>query len=306
MTTINIGASVRQRLLNRARATNRPFQELLQYYAMERFLFRLSQSARSSDFVLKGGLLLHVWNAPMARATKDVDLLGHMANSLEAVGVAVASICATAVEPDGVMFVASSIQTTRIKEDADYEGVRVKFSARIDGAEVTMQLDVGFGDTVRPQTIMITYPTLLNFAAPRIAGYPRETVIAEKFHAMVYLGLQNSRMKDFYDLWLLASNFTFDGTSLADAIATTFANRKTEVEVAPIAFTEVFTQSATARTQWNAFLKRSNLRDAPVTLHDATELISTFVSPVLHAIVRDRQFVGSWQPVGLWTLAQHS
>lgn len=305
MTVSNIGASVRQRLLNLAQAKNRPFQELLQYFAMERFLFRLSQSSRRADFVLKGGLLLHVWNAPLARATKDVDLLGRMTNSLDGVGAAVASICNAAVVPDGVTFVTSSIQTARIKEDADYEGVRVKFIARIDGAEVTMQLDIGFGDTVRPATTMVNYPTLLDFAAPTLTAYPRETVIAEKFHAMVYLGAQNSRMKDFYDVWLLASNFAFDGAALAEAIATTFSNRKTEVEAMPVAFNAVFTDGAAARTQWNAFRKRTKLPDSPATLQDAVAMISAFLSPVADAIASGRQIIGTWPPLGPWQLADH-
>jgi predicted nucleotidyltransferase component of viral defense system len=225
MTAQNLAASVRQRLLNHAKQTSRPFQVLLQYYAMERFLFRLSQSSHCSSFILKGGLLLHAWDAPLARVTKDVDFLGRLDNSLESVASTVAEICQCDVEADGITFVASSIKTERIKEDAEYEGVRLKFDAYLDSAIITMQLDVGFGDTVHPSIISVKYPTLLEFSAPTLLAYPRETVIAEKFHAMVYLGTANSRMKDFYDVWLLARTSTFDGAALAQAIAATFANR---------------------------------------------------------------------------------
>jgi len=245
----NLQASVHARLQKRARASKRPFQELLQYYAMERFLYRLSKSPHCSHFVLKGALMLHVWEAPLARATKDVDFLGHLDNSLENLERVVRDVCAADVEPDGMVFDPVTVKTERIKEDADYEGVRVRFVGLLGKARVTMQLDVGFGDVVTPGAESISYPALLDFPAPKLSGYPRETVLAEKFQAMVYLRTMNSRMKDFYDVWLLASQFSFDGKLLAKAVAATFANRGTGIDVAPIAFTSNFTEQSSTLAQ---------------------------------------------------------
>ncbi len=185
--TINLAASVQARLQNRARATKRPFSELLQYFAMERFLYRLSTTPHRAHFVLKGALMLHVWDAPLARATKDVDFLGRLDNSLENLERVIREVCTADVEPDGLVFDAATVKTERIKEDADYEGVRIRFVCLLGRARVTMQLDVGFGDVVTPGAQNITYPALLDFPAPSLTGYPRETVVAEKFQAMVYL-----------------------------------------------------------------------------------------------------------------------
>jgi nucleotidyltransferase AbiEii toxin of type IV toxin-antitoxin system len=259
----NLAASVQARLQNRARASKRPFQELLQYYAMERFLYRLSQTPHRARFVLKGALILHVWDAPLARATKDIDFLGRLDNALENLERVIREVCAADVDPDGMVFDPATVKTERIKEDADYEGVRVRFVGLLGKARVAMQLDVGFGDVVTPGAQDITYPVLLDFPAPALAGYPRETVVAEKFQAMVYLRTLNSRMKDFYDVWLLASQFAFDGAVLAQAIAATFANRETAIDVAPIAFTPDFTEQVSTLAQWTAFRKKLPNTECP-------------------------------------------
>ena len=176
----NLAASVQARLQNHARASKRPFQELLQYYAMERFLYRLSTTPHRVRFVLKGALMLHVWDAPLARATKDLDFLGRLDNSLENLERVVREVCAADVEPDGMVFAPATVKTERIKEGADYEGVRVRFVGLLGKARVAMQIDVGFGDVVTPGAVDITYPALLDFPAPALSGYPRETVVAEK------------------------------------------------------------------------------------------------------------------------------
>lgn len=246
----NLAASVQARLQNQARATKRPFQELLQYYAMERFLYRLSMTPHRARFVLKGALMLHVWDAPLARATKDLDFLGRLDNSLENLERVVREVCTADVEPDGMVFDPTTVKTESIKEDADYEGVRVRFVGLLGKARVAMQIDVGFGDVVTPGAVDITYPALLDFPAPSLSGYPRETVVAEKFQAMVYLRTLNSRMKDFYDVWLLARQFAFDGAVLQNAIAATFKNRETAIDVAPIAFTPEFTEQASTPSSY--------------------------------------------------------
>jgi hypothetical protein len=190
---MNMAASVHARLAERARRTDRPFQEILQYYAMERFLYRLCRSPYAERFVLKGALMLRVWDAPTARPTKDVDLLGRMANSLDNLSNIVREICVVEVEPDGLVFKEATVKAGRIKPDADYQGVRVRFDGLLGKARIAMQLDVGFGDVVMPGPQDIDYPTLLDLPAPRLKGYPRESVIAEKFEAMVKLGTLNSR-----------------------------------------------------------------------------------------------------------------
>ncbi len=183
----NVAASVRQRLLNRAKETKRPFDELLQYYAMERFLYRLSQSPHRDKFVLKGALMFTVWEAEQFRATRDIDLSGKTNNETWNLAAIVQDVCRTEVEPDGMAFDAETVEADKIKEDADYAGVRVRFLGHLERARASMQIDVGFGDVITPGAAMIDYPVILDMPAPRLKGYPRETVVAEKFHAMVFL-----------------------------------------------------------------------------------------------------------------------
>jgi hypothetical protein len=300
VTVSNLPASVHARLQNQARATRRPFSELLQYYAMERFLFRLSKSPHRARFVLKGALMLHVWRAPLARATRDLDFLGLLDNSLENLERVVREVCAVDVESDGMVFDPASVRTERIKEDADYEGVRVRFIGLLGKARVAMQLDVGFGDVVTPRAEPIVYPGLLDFPAPELSGYPRETVVAEKFQAMVYLGTVNSRMKDFFDVWLLATNFAFDGKVLSRAVSATFSNRATPIDLAPIAFTDQFTGQASTQAQWTAFRNRLSFADCPDRLSDAVTVLAAFLMPVAHACSRGESFAKHWAPRGLW------
>jgi hypothetical protein len=302
VTVRDLEASVRARLQNRARATKRPFHELLQYYAMERFLYRLSKTPYRARFVLKGALMLHVWDAPLARATKDLDFLGRLDNSLENLERVVRELCATDVEPDGMVFDPATVKTERIKEDADYEGVRVRFVGLLGRARVAMQIDVGFGDVVTPGPETITYPALLDFPAPELSGYPRETVVAEKFQAMIYLRTLNSRMKDFYDLWLLASRFAFDGALLAKAVAATFASRETALDVAPIAFTPDFTEQASTLAQWTAFRKKLPNTECPERLSEAVTLLAEFLLPVARACANGEGFDQRWAQGGPWTI----
>ncbi len=197
-------ASVRQRLLNIARDNSRPFSEVLQYFAMERFLYRLGKSGHGRNFILKDALMLVAWEAPLARSTKDIDLLGRMNNTIEDVVDAIKAACSLEVIPDGLLFDVKSVVGQRIAEEADYEGVRVRFRGNLGNARITMQVDVGFGDVIVPRPAEVDYPTLLDLPAPRLLGYSRESAIAEKFEAMVKLGTLNSRMEDFFDIWLLS------------------------------------------------------------------------------------------------------
>ncbi len=224
----NVAASVHQRLLNIARETGRPFNEVLQYFAMERLLYRLSCSGHRDSFVLKGALLFRAWDVPDSRAPRDIDFLAFLDNSPEHLAAIFREVCTIAGD-DGLVFDPDSVEARKIKEDADYEGVRVRFRGLLGKARITMQIDTGFGDKVHPDVVQADYPTLLKLPAPSLRMYPPETVVAEKVEAMVHLGSLNSRMKDFYDVWRLSRQFEFDKSVLAEAIAQTFNHRGTEL-----------------------------------------------------------------------------
>ncbi len=302
--TRNVAASVRASLSDKAKRTDRPFQELLQYYGLERFLYRLSRSQYRNRFLLKGALMLRVWEAPTSRPTRDIDLLGYVESRIEALEAIVQEVCSIEAEVDGVRFDASTVAGRRIKEDADYEGVRIKFTGFLDNARIPMQLDVAFGDVVYPSAQEKAYPTLLEFPAPRLRTYPRETVIAEKFEAMVYLGTVNGRMKDFFDIWLLARHFDFSGADLAQAMRRTFRNRHTEIDSDPVALTAAFTASETTQKQWDAFVTRSRIEAAPRTLDGIREHLREFLLPVATALAEGRDFKGRWAAPGPWHQAR--
>ena len=298
--TSNVAASVRARLTNRAKASQRPFQEVLQHYGLERLLYRLAQSMHRSRFLLKGALLLNAWNAPASRPTRDIDLLSFAENDVALMETMFREVCQTGVVDDGMRFDAATLEGRRIKEDADYQGVRLTFVAFLEKARIPMQVDIGFGDVVNPAAEERDYPTLLEFPAPHLRMYPRETVVAEKFEAMVQLGTLNTRMKDFFDLWLLASQFDFTGPELAQAIAKTFANRGTALTTEPAALSADFMAAETTQKQWAAFLKRSQLDDAPKTLDEARDHLNNFLLPAAKALIRGESFAASWTAPGPW------
>ncbi len=184
------------------------------------------------DFVLKGALLFQVWAKTPHRPTKDLDLLGRGEPSTERCATIFLEICAGETQEDGLTFLASTITAERIKEEQQYEGVRVKFIAKLENARIAIQVDIGFGDAVTPE--VIEYPTLLSGPAPRILAYPMESVIAEKVEAIAHLGMLNSRMKDFFDVWFLAKTFPFDPGKLSQAVAATFSRRGTQWDIAKL------------------------------------------------------------------------
>lgn len=296
----DVSASVRQRLLNQARETGRPFDELLQYYSMERFLYRLAQSDYRDKFVLKGALMFIVWKAPRSRATRDIDFLGRGESSIERLVQVVSDVCRIAVAPDGMIFDADTVTGVRIKEDTDYEGVRVTFKGYLGQARTAMQIDVGFGDAVNPKPQTIDYPVLLDMPAPRLKGYPRETVVAEKFQAMVQLGLINTRMKDYYDLWLLARQFNFDGGSLGVALKGTFARRKTNLILEPVALSGTFASDNQKKAQWAAFRGRTRLENIPEELGEVIAALKGFLLPITTACIDGDPAALNWTAPGPW------
>jgi len=295
----NIPASVRQRLLNRAKSDRRPFNELLQYYAMERFLYRLSQSAHADRFILKGALMLRVWRSPELRPTMDIDMLGKTSNEEADIVAQIRDILTVDVETDGLAFDPDSIQAERITEDADYEGIRIRFLGALGSARINMQIDIGFGDVVYPKPEESDLPTMLNSPAPRLLCYSRESSIAEKLEAMVKLGMLNSRMKDFYDIWLLSRQFDFDGTKLAEAIRLTFEQRGTTLPAEIEAFTEPFIEAK--QTQWAAFWKRLQQNHVPASFREITVSVNRFLSPIVAALSSGKPSPTNWTAPGAWT-----
>jgi predicted nucleotidyltransferase component of viral defense system len=273
----NVGASVRARLQNLSRETGQSFELILTRFALERLLYRLSTSAFSDRFVLKGAMLLTSWFSDPHRATRDVDLLGFGDPSPEAMVAAFKEILAIKVE-DGVDFDSDAVRVDQIREELEYGGLRLRTTASISGARIAVTVDVAFGDALEPGAEVIDYPSLLDFPAPRLRAYARETVIAEKFQAMVALGRANSRMKDFYDVWLLSQSFPFDDNRLARAIAATFERRETTIpETLPDALTPAFADDDQKKSQWNAFLE--NVALDPGSLADVTTKIAEFIKP---------------------------
>jgi predicted nucleotidyltransferase component of viral defense system len=275
---------VRQRLLNKAREKGRPFNELLQYFAMERFLYRLSKSLYVDNFVLKGALMLSVWEAPLSRPTMDIDLLGRINNSVEAIVAVTRVICRQEVEPDGIAFDTNSIVGERITEDADYEGVRVRFKGSLDTAQIAMQLDIGFGDMVVLSPELTDYPTILDLPAPQLYVYSRESTIAEKFEAMVKLGILNSRMKDFFDIWLMLRQFDFEGQKLSTAIAKTFSTRGTDIQSEPISLTNTFVDDTVKTAQWRGFIRKNRLTNVSQDLGEVVKAIAAFLGPIAKSL----------------------
>jgi len=294
----NIPASIRRRLLNRARAENRTFNELLQYFAMERFLYRLSKSAHADKFILKGALMLRVWQSPESRPTMDIDLLGRTGNLEPAIAAQMREILSVEAEPDGLIFDASTIRTERIVEDADYEGIRVRFTGELDSARVNVRVDIGFGDVVVPEPQVSELPTVLDLPAPRLLCYSRESAVAEKFEAMLKLGELNSRMKDFFDIWLLSRHFDFDGDSLAEAIRQTLGNRGTGAPSEIVAFSDGFADMK--RAQWAAFRRRLGQGNSPADFADVVFAVRNFLFPIVASLHPGMPAPTAWTAPGPW------
>jgi predicted nucleotidyltransferase component of viral defense system len=298
----NIAASVRQKLLNLARDTGRQFNEVLQFYAMERFLYRLSVSEHKDKLILKGALMLIAWQAPSARPTTDLDFLGRLSSDPLTAADMIRAICKLEVEDDGLMFDPASIKAESITEDADYRGIRVRFTGKLDAARVRMQLDIGIGDILIPASETIEYPTLLGTPKPVISGYSRESSIAEKLEAMVKLGMANSRMKDFYDIWYLSRWFGFDGAVLAKAISATFERRGTDLSKSPIVFSREFGENSQKQRQWEAFTSKNGLDEAPAALMEVAGEIRVFLGPVIEAIIDHQSISKVWSAKAKWHL----
>ncbi len=297
----NLAASVADRLLERARRDGEDYQYLLLRYGVERLMYRLCQSRHAEQFIVKGAMLFLVWAGLPYRPTKDLDLLAVESASIEELAGVFRELCEVPVAGDGLVFLPESVRAEAIREDAAYQGVRVKLEARLGKVRLPLQVDIGFGDAPTPKPQTTEFPPLLEFPAPRLPMYARETAIAEKFEAMVKLGLANSRMKDFYDIWVLSREFEFESTLLARAIAATFRRRKTALPSGtPTALSATFSGDPLKQQQWAAFLRRSRLRLPAGNLEQVVEAIREFLSEPLLAVARRDASKAHWQKGGPW------
>jgi hypothetical protein len=297
----NRAASVRHRLATWARQHGEEFQLALTRFAIERLRYRLSHSDYREEFVLKGAMLFRLWTAEQHRPTRDLDLLGRGEPSVERLVEVFRAISGLAVEEDGLVFNPEAVRGERIKEDQEYPGVRVHCEARLGQARIDLQVDVGFGDAVTPRAIEVQFPAMLEFPAPLLRAYPRQSVVAEKFQAMVVLGIANSRMKDFFDLWTLARNFAFDGATLGRAIRAPFHRRKTALPAEPpLALTEEFGTDTAKVRQWEAFVRKSKLDVGGATLEQVGAVLLDFLMPLTQALVADQPVEKIWPPSGPW------
>ena len=265
MSKPNIEHSVRQKLLNVSISKDIDYNIVLIWYGLERFLYRLSKSKYSDQFILKGAMLFAVWAKQPLRPTKDLDFMAYGDASTEYLTKVFTEVCQTKVDDDGIVFDTNGMEISQIREDQEYDGQRVKLLAKLGNAKIRLQIDIGFGDAITPAPAAIKYPVLLKSPAVSIKAYPKETVVAEKLHTMVIRGIANSRMKDFYDLWVMSKQFDFDGLLLTEAIAATFVRRKTLLpDGLPLAFTDDFISDTAISQRWKAFV--NNLKHSSDTL----------------------------------------
>lgn len=285
--------SVKARLHNLARQRGVALDYLMVHYCIERFLYRLSISSYADRFILKGGLLLYAILHHEARATRDVDFLAHrIDNSMEGVQEAIQRICDIPID-DGIFYDTDSLEVERISEDADYQGVRIKLFAYLDRSRVRMQLDIGFGDVMAPGPLMRAYPSLLDMESPQLLSYPSESVIAEKFEAMLSLADVNSRMKDFYDIYTLSQTVKYDGATLQAAIAGTLERRNTLLQDQPVVFEPLFFTLPDKQAQWQVFQHRIGMAKI-LSFKDVVGVIKALVFPPYESILAGKTFEGQW------------
>ncbi len=295
----NIAASVRNKLTNQFKKTGENLQTLFVRYANERFLYRLSQTEHRTKFLVKGATVFAFWFDKPHRPTKDLDLLGYGKNDITGIEKIVREICAVQ-EDDGLEFLIETIKGSLIREDQEYQGVRITITVMLERARIPVQIDVGFGDAVTPEAEEVELKTILDFPAPRVRIYPKETVVAEKFEAMITLGLLNGRMKDLWDLNYLIKYIEFDGKLLQNALRNTFANRQTKLpQELPIALTDDFAANELKLSLWSGFIRRNNIKVET----DFAEIINhlrEFFAPLIEAEEQNAEFDQTWIPQKGW------
>jgi len=299
--TKNLPASVAARLLNRARQSGDDYQTLLTSFCLERFLYRLGVSSVRERFVLKGAMLLRVWSDQPYRATRDLDLLRRGEGSSDAIRADLAAICAAAVAPDGIDFDGDGMRIDAIRTAEEHAGTRATLPARCGSARLSLQIDVGNGDSVWPAPLLCVYPGLLDFPTPEVLAYPRETVVAEKLEAVVVLGDRNSRIKDFFDLHYLAGHFEFDRATLAEAVGRTFARRGTPIPAEePIGLTSAYWENPSRPAEVRSFARRAGLVVPDQPADEFVTRLGAFLLPVLDDLHHGERRKGTWSAGGPW------
>jgi len=296
----NVSASVRQRLLNEARSSGESYEQVLQYFAIERFLFRLSQTEWSDRLIVKGAIMLRAWGTPLGRPTRDIDFLGTIGNTEEAVVAVIRDCLSVSCPEDGLAF-ESVVDAEEIKVAERYPGVRAIIRGHLDGGVFRVQLDIGIDDVVVPGPDWVDYPTLIGFESPRVLAYQPVTALAEKFETIVSRGLANSRLRDYYDLWLLPTLHSYKGADVSAAIGATFSHRGTGIPAStPVGLTAGYFDMPESRQRWTTFLSTRNI-DAPSDLAVVCSEIAAFIIPPSRAASADEGFTATWDPLSGWS-----
>jgi len=300
----NLPASILQRLKNYSKENDEDFGLTLSRFAIERFIYRLSLSGYANQFVLKGAQLFRIWANTPIRPTRDLDLLRFgSADISELIGI-FKNVCDIPIEkPDGIQFLSDTVKAEAIRDQAEYDGIRVKLEYRIGMTGQYIQVDIGFGDAITPSSSEIEFPTILEMPKPRMQSYPRETVIAEKIEAMVSLGITNSRMKDFFDIYILSEKVEFEGLLIQEAIEQTFIRRQTDIpDGLPIALTEDFYNDPVKQAQWLGFLKGYELNRMleDQDFENVVNAIKEFIKPIFESINSGNKITTKWIPQKGW------
>ena len=295
--SLDVAASIRSRLLNRAKSGGIEFQHYLVRYARERFLYRLGQSAVRDRLILKGGTLLSLWMPEPFRFTRDIDMLASEENNEEVIRDAIRIVCAVSCPEDGLEFDVDSLKLSPIREGQVYGGQRATLTALLSNAKATVRIDFGFGDAVSPEDAVM--PTLIDsLPAPSLLVYPMVSVIAEKFQAMVHLGLSNTRMKDFHDVWALSESFNMDGDALLVAVADCFRRRGTPwTEEMPAALTPEFYTDANTQMEWERYVRSATLmKPPPASFEGVGHRVISLLGPIRESIMSKESFRMRWVP----------
>lgn len=293
-----LARSIKQRLMNLSKQRGEVFNIVLMRFAAERLLYRLSRSPHCQQFVLKGAMLFAIWADKPHRPTQDVDLLGFGSPEADRLVGIFQDVCAISVEPDGLVFDAGSVGSEPIREDAVYDGLRIRLLARLGTARVRLQIDVGFGDVITPEARELVLGPMLELPPAQIRTYPPETVVAEKFDAIVTLGMANSRMKDYFDLWTMSRTMSFEHLMLRKAVLATAERRKTQVpDTLPVGLSDQFGADASKQAQWSAFIRKLGGDQAAPPLPDLIRRLAAFLLPLIQASTTTQK---QWPPGGPW------
>ena len=300
----NPGASLQQKLRNHAKAAGEDVSLVLIRYLNERFLYRLSFSPYNERFVLRGATLFTAWNAEPHRATRDIDLLATGDSSASSLRQVIEAVCAQPVEvEDGLVFLPDTLNIEERAEGRVYQGLHLEMEAMLGTARLRLEIDIAFGEAVIPPPEVIELPVLLGKPTPHLRAYQKETAIAEKCQALVSLGITNTRMKDFYDLWYLSRAYPFDGARLYAALQATFTRRETAypADGLPLALSDTFANDSRKEQQWRAFLGKSSLRQSAAELAPLIAQVRAFLQPPLQALANDAAFTRHWSSQEGWS-----